>query len=135
MPRVSKSNVDVAEEIAGFVVLRSDRARRLRTFAWAVVQLFAALPLMFTFFTVLDMTFAIPHKGYVSVSQTYVACEALAPQYKRYSSPRCSRFGSMETNPSGYVLAIGACFTLGSFIWFSSLPGRGLRLSRSMNSK
>ncbi len=88
------------------------------------------LPMMFAFFTVIDMTFALPGRGFVSKENAVVWCEALAPQYKSYSPPRCSRFGSKETNPQGYAIAIGACVVMGSFLWFSSRPGRGLRLSR-----
>lgn len=89
------------------------------------------LPFMFSVVTVIEMTFAQPGKGYRSPSGVNVACEALAPRAKSYTEPRCARFGSMETNPRGFGLALVSLALLGGGMWLSCRPGRGLRFARS----
>lgn len=105
-------------------------SRDSRRRAWVVLQLLVVLPFMFATATVIEMGFAEPGKGFLDQSGTYVACEALAPRAKSYTQPRCARFGSMETNPAGFGVAVASFTLLAGIIWLSCRPGRGLRFSR-----
>lgn len=88
------------------------------------------LPFMFALSVTVEMSFALPGKGHVAPNGSYVSCEALAPRAKSYSKPRCSNFGSVETNPLGFVLALASLGALGIVVWLSCRPGRGLRWTR-----
>jgi|SRR5471030_334994 len=99
---------------------------------WVTLQLLIIVPFGFASSIVIDMTFAKPGGSYLSDTNERVQCEALAPPRKNiYSKPQCAAFGSMETNPRGYAIAVTACVSLGALLWWSSRPGRGLRASRS----
>lgn len=106
------------------------RPRSNRRHLWIALQLAVVLPLAWAAVVVVDMTFAIPGKGYRSASGQYVACEALAARGKSSTQPRCATHGSMETNPTGYAAALAALASLSSVLWVTTRPGRGLRLSR-----
>lgn len=68
--------------------------------------------------------------SYVTPSGKYIACEALAPRGKATSQPRCAYFGSKETNPKGFALAIASFAILYGVMWIGSRPGRGLKFSK-----
>ena len=98
---------------------------------WIAIQLITVVPFLWSAALAIEMTFAIPGKGYYDASGTYVTCEALAARGKPYTAPRCAAFGSMETNPVGYAGAIALVAALSSALWFTTRPGRGLRFSRA----
>ncbi len=98
--------------------------------AWIALQVSLMLPFMFSVAIVLEMAFAQPGKGYRSPAGVDIACEPLAPRAKIYSAPRCARFGSMETNPQGFGLALASLALLSGGMWLSCRPGCGLRFAR-----
>jgi len=110
-------------------VRRQAEARR-RHIIWVAAQLLAVPFLALASSLVIQMTFAIPNGSYIDESGVLVTCEALSPRGKRWHSPGCARFGSKETNPTGYALAWLGVLGVGSFLYLSTRPGRGFRFSR-----
>lgn len=78
----------------------------------------------------IEMVFAEPGKGYAAPSGQHVTCEALAPRGKSGSKPKCALFGSKETNPAGFALAVASFVLLSGIMWISLRPGRGLKFSK-----
>jgi hypothetical protein len=105
-------------------------SRDRRRGAWVAFQVALVLPLMLSAGVVLEMTFARPGEGYRSASGVEKSCEALAPRYKSYTAPRCATFGSMETNPLGFGIAVASLAALGAAVWLACRPGHGLRFAR-----
>jgi hypothetical protein len=112
-----------------FLLVQSDAARRRRSRLWILAQILAAIPFLYATSIVLEMSFAQPGVGYIAPNGRSIQCEALAPG-KRLAAPRCATFGSKETSPVAYVLAIASASALGALLWASTRRGRGLRLSR-----
>jgi hypothetical protein len=98
--------------------------------AWIGVQVVALIPWMLATMVTVEMVFAEPGKGYVAPSGQHVSCEALAPRGKSGSMPKCALFGSKETNPGGFALAVASFALLSGIMWISSRPGRGLKFSK-----
>jgi hypothetical protein len=99
---------------------------------WIALQLLVIVPFVFSFTIVVEMTFAIPGGSYFVEPNKPVQCEALVISTKAYMKSHCATFGSKETNPGGYVIAVTSLSSLGIFLWVSSRPRRGLRLGRSL---
>jgi hypothetical protein len=97
--------------------------------AWIAGQIAAIVLWYGTFSVLMDMSFAEPHKSYLAASGKIIDCEALVRPGRHAKFPHCSQFGSVETNPGGYVLAWLAAGSISVFIWLSTRPGRGLRFS------
>jgi hypothetical protein len=87
-------------------------------------------PFMFSTMIVFEMTVAKPGGGYRTDAGQYVHCQALAMRGKSQNKPRCAYYGSKETNPRGYGIAVAALLGLGAVLWVSSRPGRGLSWSK-----
>lgn len=97
---------------------------------WIALQLLLVIPFMFSGAMFVEMTFAEPGGSYRADAGELVQCEALAPRRKPHKSPRCASFGSMETNPGGYAVTVVSLLSLGTLLWWSSRPGRGLSWSK-----
>ena len=104
--------------------------RRLPKALWIALQAATVLPFMWAAVVVIEMTFAMPGKGYRTESGNYVACEALAARGKPYTAPRCATYGSIKTNPTGYAGSVALLCVLSMVLWVTTRPGRGLRFSR-----
>lgn len=104
--------------------MRTDRPKR---FLWIFGQLICIVLLFLAFSVVVEMTFATPNQSYVNEAGSLVNCEALIRASKRPFAPRCTMFGSKETNSLGYVVAWLTLIFLVAFLWQSGKPGRGLR--------
>jgi hypothetical protein len=105
-------------------MLKTDRTKRV---LWVLAQLVAIVLFFFSFSVVAEMTIARPNQSYVNEAGAQVHCEALIHASKRPFAPRCTMFGSKETNPFGYVVACLSLICVFGFFWQSGKPGRGLR--------
>jgi hypothetical protein len=108
------------------IVASSSRSATARKY-WIALQVTLAIPFLLSMGLVIEMTFAVPGKGYHDQSGKYVACEALASRSKVSTPRRCSVFGSKETNPVGYAGALAILAATSAILFVSTRPGRGLR--------
>ena len=106
-----------------------DKSRRR---LWIMLQVLIIAPFMFTAMTIVEMTFAEPGGAYVAESGQKIRCEALARSGRSLGWLHCATFGSKETNPRGFLLAITTFTGLSALLWWSSRPGRGLRFSKEL---
>lgn len=130
MTRPSSDPASTDDEDRDLVVLHSDENRKARSRLWILVQVLTLMPLVYAAGVVLDMSCARPGVGYTAPNGVFVQCEALS-RGRRLTPPSCARYGSKETNPVGYGIALAAMTSLGVVIWVSTRPGRGLRMSRA----
>ena len=103
------------------------RARRDARRWWIALQVALIVPFLWVAAVAIEMTFAMPGKGYRDASGRYVACEALAARGRPHVAPRCAAYGSIETNPSGFATVVSTLAALSWVLWASTRPGRGLR--------
>lgn len=94
---------------------------------WVALQLLVIVPFMFAGSVVFEMMTAVPGGSYLSETGQHIQCEALTTRGRVNIKPDCASFGSMETNPGGFALAMTAFVSLSALLWYSSRPRRGLR--------
>lgn len=103
---------------------------KIKPWHWIILQLVLILPFLHAISTVIGMSVAEPIGGYFDKSGKFIQCEAVSPPTKHVREPTCAQYGSKETNPKGYALAWLGVVLIGSVLYISSRPGRGMRINR-----
>jgi hypothetical protein len=104
---------------------------KVKPWHWITLQLVLFFPFIHAMTTVIGMSVAEPIGGYLDKSGRYIECEAVSPPTKHVREPTCAPYGSKETNPKGYLIAWFGVVSIGSILYISSRPGRGMRITRS----
>lgn len=101
---------------------------------WVLLQGLLVLAFFSLSALVIEAAFAIPISRYQAdygrVPANLSHCDAVYLPGKRGLSPRCAKFGSVETNPAGFAaLGFGLSATV-FLLALSTRPRRGLRFGR-----